>query len=626
MSRTTKRALILASIVLGSVVLTLALASLRLFQLVNLKAQDANFLLRGKVPTQDIVLVGIDAKTLETFPELSYFWHQYYADAMRGAAEGGAKVFVLDVTFGVPVTKYEPDFDAYLAQAFAEVNPVMPVVTAYVPEAMGAQRESQFAIPLNMMAAAMGSAGYANLTNDQDDFVRRQELLEAPKAGTPTESLARSMAFLAVEKFTGKQARFVGDRLFLGETELPVADDRFLTINYAGPPGTFPRVPLYQFIEAARKHDVAQLRSWVQGKMVLVGPDNIADRHDTPFYTFLGGDKYTTPGFEVHASTARTLLSGAFLRPVPEWVRVGAIAVTAAGCVAIVAALPVAQTAVWSLVLLVAVLAGTHLAFRGGWLFATSEILLSFAASLLGGIVYRFATAEKKSSFFRNAVELFVGRQVATSLEETQQIALTGERERVTILFTDIRGFTSFCESRDPAVVVELLNVYLSKMVSIIVKNGGHVNKFIGDGILAVFADSDPGATPGDHALRTTRCAKEMVETVVGDFRTGAGFHSGEVVIGNVGSSDKMEFTVLGDTVNVAARLESLNKEQRTRLLMSSEAREMLGGQIDTIYLGSVPVKGKSEKMRLYTVTSLLDEERIASLRDSVPEEIGVSQ
>ena len=123
MSRTTKRVLICSAIVAGSVVLTLALASLRIFQLINLKAQDTNFLIRGTQPTKDIVLIGIDNETNNRFPELSYFWHKYYADAMRAAADGGAKAMVLDVTFGVPVTKYEPDFDAYLAQAFAEVSP-----------------------------------------------------------------------------------------------------------------------------------------------------------------------------------------------------------------------------------------------------------------------------------------------------------------------------------------------------------------------------------------------------------------------------------------------------------------------------------------------------------------------
>ena len=127
------------------------------------------------------------------------------------------------------------------------------------------------------------------------------------------------------------------------------------------------------------------------------------------------------------------------------------------------------------------------------------------------------------------------------------------------------------------------------------------MNKFIGDGILAVFSDEDEGAVLGDHARRAVECAKEMV-TAPGEFKTGAGLHSGEVVIGNVGSSDKMEYTVLGDTVNLASRLESLNKEHKTKLLMSETTLEMAGGEIDTLYLGAVPVRGKSVPMKLYTV------------------------
>ena len=293
----------------------------------------------------------------------------------------------------------------------------------------------------------------------------------------------------------------------------------------------------------------------------------------------------------------------------------GGLLAVAGATVAVAVSLGVSQAAAWSVVLMIVVLGSTHLAFLQGWIFSTSESLTTMTWAILGGVVYRFATAEKKSTFFKSAVAMFVGREVAISLDQSGKIDLTGQRRMVTILFTDIRGFTAFCESKDPAVVVDLLNVYMSTMVSIIVKYHGHVNKFIGDGILAVFSDDDPGAVPGDHALRTTRCAAEMVSEVIGEFRTGAGFHTGEVVIGNVGSSDKLEFTVLGNTVNLASRLESLNKDQKTRLLMSEESREMLRGEIDTLYLGSVPVKGKTEKMKLFTVTSLLDEERISQIR-----------
>jgi adenylate cyclase len=142
-------------------------------------------------------------------------------------------------------------------------------------------------------------------------------------------------------------------------------------------------------------------------------------------------------------------------------------------------------------------------------------------------------------------------------------------------------------------------------MVGIIVIYRGHVNKFIGDGILAVFSDEDEGVQPGDHPLRAVRCATRMV-TARSQFETGAGIHTGPAVVGNVGSADKMEYTVLGDTVNLASRLESLNKEHHTKLLMTGATQERLGSLVETTHLGEAPVRGKALPIDLYTVTSLV--------------------
>jgi class 3 adenylate cyclase len=130
-----------------------------------------------------------------------------------------------------------------------------------------------------------------------------------------------------------------------------------------------------------------------------------------------------------------------------------------------------------------------------------------------------------------------------------------------------------------------------------------------------VFSDDDPGSTPGDHALRCVQCATEMV-TLPSRFATGSGMHTGPVVVGNVGSSDKMEFTVLGDTVNLASRLESLNKEHHTKLLMTGTTQARLNGHVETSALGSVPVRGKSVPVSLYTVTSLMPEPEAAATHE----------
>ncbi len=599
--RVTQRAAVCAAIALSSTALTLFLANVRFFQLLDLKARDAHFVLRGKRPTHDMVILGIDDKALNTFPEPLLFWRSYYAQAIRAAADGGAKAFVLDVAFAIPVAKYDADNDAVLAEAFNYANPKMPIVTALVAS-QADQQNPAFTVPVNMLASAFGAAAFANLTVDNDDFVRRQTLIEAPARGVATETLTRSMALRAAERFLGKEAELRDGQLYLGGRRIPVDADRNMVINYAGPTGTFPEVSLYDFLAAQRAGNTAQIARWVKGKIVLLGPDDIDDRHATPFYTaFSATDKWRTPGVEIWANSVQTLLSGEFLQPVPRWAEVAAPLVIAGITVAIAASVAAVQTAVWSGVLLILALLFTQLLFTSGRLMSAANLALAFAFSLIGGVIYRFATAERKSSFFKGAVALFVGKQVAQSLESSREIGLTGIRCTVTILFTDIRGFTAFCESKDPAVVVELLNAYMATMCGFIVKYHGHVNKFIGDGILAVFSDDDEGAKPGDHASRALKCAAEMVGAP-GEFKTGAGLHSGEVVIGNVGSSDKMEFTVLGDTVNLASRLESLNKEHKTKLLLSHATREMAGGAMDTQYLGEVPVRGKTVPMKIYTV------------------------
>jgi adenylate cyclase len=256
--------------------------------------------------------------------------------------------------------------------------------------------------------------------------------------------------------------------------------------------------------------------------------------------------------------------------------------------------------------------------FRAGKLISASEMLLSCLVSLLFSLVYRFFSAEKRGDLFRTAVSVFVGKRVATSLEETRAIALSGSRLDVTILFSDIRGFTAFCESKDPAVVVDLLNEYMANMVKVIVDHHGQVNKFIGDGILAIFSDED-GTKPGDHASRAVSCGSAMAR-VPGQFRTGVGIHSGPAVVGNVGSADKMEYTVLGDTVNLASRLESLNKENKTSILLSEATRELMEDTSETMFLGSVPVRGKTEPMRLYTIASLYNPPK----KEAAPESAAV--
>jgi adenylate cyclase len=598
-----------AVLAVGSALGASLLSDLRFFQILNLKAYDAHFVARdlfGKPPAiPNIVLLLADQKTLDTFPDLRLFWHKHYANVIRAAGQAGAKVIGLDLAFGIPVEKYEPDYDRLLGEAVS-TSPI-PVVCAYATE-INTNPEAQ-RIPINMLSAALGLAGFANLTADSDDFVRRQELTEPPPLSPNDPPPAHSLALRVAEKFAGSDAEWQNGKLVFQGHTVPIAADRSIAINYAGPAGTFPSVSLADFENAAKAGNMDQLRKWVNGKVVLVGSDELGDRRDTPFVTLFSGTKWLTPGVEIHANTVRTLLTRSYLVPAPQWGR--ALALLLATTFAVLAVTWFAASRAVAVVLLelMAILVATHLLFERGIVISTSEVLVATSLGLVASLVYRWATEENRGDLFHRAVSLFVSKELASSLEESNAIGLSGKREEVTILFTDIRGFTAFTEQaseeQGPEVVVQLLNEYMATMVGIIVMYHGHVNKFIGDGILAVFSDDDEGAQPGDHPLRAVRCATRMV-TARSRFETGAGIHTGVVVVGNVGSADKMEYTVLGDTVNLASRLESLNKEHHTKLLMTGTTQGRLGNLVETSHLGQAPVRGKALPIDLYTVTSLV--------------------
>ena len=580
---------------------TQLLSTSRFFQLLSLKAYDAHFVLRGKTATQGIVLVVADDKALNTFPELLAFWHPYYAQAIRGAELGGAKVVAMDVAFGIPVEKWAPGNDRVLADAVTSAQ--IPVVIGFIPDLVAKQKD--WPIPVNMIASALGLSGFANLTVDTDEFVRRQELLEAnaeaPAAGV---ALAKSFALRIAEKALGQEAVVERGRLALNGKVIRTSEDRVIRINFAGPADTFPKISLADFIEATRAGRRQQLKDWVGGKIVLIGPDSIDDRYPTPFYTVFQGLKWTTAGVEIHANSVRTILSGNYILTAPLWLRGAALLAIAFLTFGAATTLRTSLVAGSSVAILGGALAGSHALFLSGYTLSTSDLAGCWLFSLVPSIGYRFVTAEQRRDHFRRAISMFVGKSVAKSLDKSSDIGLSGTRQFVTILFTDIRGFTSFCEDKDPTVVVGLLNEYMRQMVSIIVKHGGHVNKFIGDGILAIFSDED-GAETGNHPVRAVNCALEIV-TAPNRFETGAGIHTGLAVVGNVGSEDKMEYTVLGDTVNVASRLESLNKEKKTKLLMSRATQALLEEQVDLTALGAVPVRGQAEPIEIYTVSSLM--------------------
>ena len=232
----------------------------------------------------------------------------------------------------------------------------------------------------------------------------------------------RGLAFRMAEKFRGVDAKVEKGRLLWAGRSIPWNPaDRTIEINFAGPPGTFQFISLSDFIAAARAGNKDQIRKWVSGKAVLLGPDTIDDRHPTPFYTAFSGAKYNTAGVEIHASTLQTLLDGSYLVPVPYAVRVLALFFVAGATAAAAAGLAAAQTGYWIAAGIAATSIVTHMLFRYGVVFSTSELLLGCLISLLSSMVYRFLTAEKRGAFFQKAIKIFVGENSPTTFPKSRR-------------------------------------------------------------------------------------------------------------------------------------------------------------------------------------------------------------
>lgn len=538
-------------------------------RILDLKAYDLHMILMAPRVPPDIALVVIDQKSIERYSDPLLFWHRYYARALDASVKAGARAIGLDIVFGVPVDRWERGLDEELAAAVLRARNTIPVVCGTAAPIHTRQKE--WPVPVNMACAAQARTGFVNLRAGEDDFIREIETTSVD--GHPAFAMALAEARLGAR---------------------PPVPQRVIRIRYAGPSGTVARVSLADFLAASEAEDIDRLRAWVQGKVVLLGPDLITDRHATPYYAFRSGVQANTSGVEIHASALDTILSGRFLLDLPMlWIFLIPLILVGAPHILFWTSRGwrLAAAAAGSLLILVAV---SHILFLSGRVAPTASWGAGWAAASMGAIILRAAFEERRGSLFRKALSLFVGRGVAEEVESTGHLELRAKRVMVTVLFTDVRGFTAYCEAHEPEEVLVRLNEYFQQLTTIVSRQQGEVVKLIGDGMLAMFTGPQSGA-------RAVTAARDIV-ILPGDFRTRAGLHTGWAVVGNMGSSDKLEYTVLGDTVNIASRLETLNKELDTDILLSEAVYRELGNTFALRPAGDVAIRGRSAALPVYTV------------------------
>ena len=237
--------------------------------------------------------------------------------------------------------------------------------------------------------------------------------------------------------------------------------------------------------------------------------------------------------------------------------------------------------------------------------------VIMFLTTMLYGYTHKFVLENKSKEKVKSAMGKYMSQDVMKRIVmHIDNLELGGKKATVTVLFADIRGFTSMSEKMTAQEVSEILNEYFTEMEPIITKYNGIINKFIGDAVMAIFGEP---IQDKNHAQNAVKCGYEMLQKVKElqnkwakegkpKIEIGIGINTGEVFVGNIGSINRMEYTVIGDTVNLASRLESYNKVYKTKMLISSSTYENSKNLIDTIKISDVEIRGKAHKMNIYEV------------------------
>ena len=530
-----------------------------------------------------------------------------YAEVIEKVLGAGARVLVLDVHFPLP-----GDGDEKLQAALGEHRERVVIASVFEDtESAGGSVASQFRPPHESIlpgnAGAM--AGYANFWPDPDRVVRAVHFRVSEADFLGDTRLARQQA-------RGRKADHAGERReSLGALALRKAGQQ-RELPQAGlmrfaEPGSFPVYPLYQIFAPELWQANFRGGEILRDKIVLLGP--MASRFRDFFRTPVG----TLPGPEIHLHAMAAAQADAFYRRagvgavVATCLAMGALAFT----VTYLLRRPLWALAVLGLVLVVygaGALAVYNVAdIMPGLLYPAGTLVLAG----LTCFAYDFSLERREKARVRRSLERYVSRDVVRELLDNDSELLSqlgGTRKEVSVLFSDVRGFTALSEKADPGELVAQLNEYFGQMVGLVFRHQGTLDKFVGDAVMAVWGTVVSGGVTED-CRRAVQTALDMLATAEqmrrrwlaesrAELRLGIGVNQGPAIFGNIGSEEKMEPTVIGDAVNLASRLEGLTKHYGVPLILSESVARHVRGVFPLRTIDTVRVKGREAPVTVYTI------------------------
>jgi len=578
-------------------------------ELPEARTLDLRFDFRGhRRPVFPIVVVSVDDDSLA---EINRQWpwpRSYHAKVIEQIAKGNPLAIGVDILFP---EKSQDREDRLLGQAVARSKRVIlgsTLRTIATQTTVGVTQQRELVEPpIPTIRAGAAGIGYVDLDRGMDAVVRSGTLTRW-HAGEIHASLTRRLFDLAAKDLGADRSR--------------AARRGKVWINFRGPSGTFPTYPYYQVYEGE-----IPPRTF-EGKIVILGvaAPSLHDRHPAPYsgasWLATPGEAgpmkddpgaILMPGSEIQANLLDTLLNDDPIVRLPTGVYVVLILALGIAGAVIAGRLRPMRAIAGSLGLAVAYLAVSQLGFS--WWNVWIEVVPVILPLIVGAGTIISVSYMREERVRREYARFFspeIARQIA---EDRSGQAMGAKRRPITVLFSDIRNFTTISEGLPPEEVVELLREYFNTMVPIVLKHGGTLDKYVGDAIMGLFGAPLPQE---DHAARALRAALEMVAQIPvlspkwearsgRPLQIGVGVNSGEAVVGVMGADSRREYSAIGDTVNLASRLEGVTKDFRTPIVVSHATVTALGDRFQVRELSELKVKGRQESVRVYAVDGELD-------------------
>lgn len=566
-------------------------------ELVLLGIDDASMVLDALDPAEIAASPALSMMK-ERFPWNRRVW-AHVIDRLAGA---GARCIVLDLVFSEPS---DPDSDRAFADALQR-HADKVILAAVLSPAGSGNMGTEWALVEPAAEFVYGAReirfGYVNFYKDPDDGLIRGARYTTT-LGFENEGVRRA-GEPEFRSLAGEVIHTLGGELPAGSREL-----RFSRHVDTGPAEIYAPNSLYSIFSEKEWRNNHDSGGFFRDKVVMIGPvaPRFQDTHDTPMGPLTGP--------QLHLQAIACGLDKAFIRrltdPWPGMLLMGMVALawtrwvsrpllSVFGLMAIVSC--VAGLAVWAGVAhsLMLPVSGGLLALLAGWAVAQS---------------YEMMTERLEKRRLRKDFRRFVSRDVADAMiarQDDWKMTAAGVKRRVVVLFSDVRGFTGRSEATDPGDLVRQLNEYLTGMVEVIFRHGGTLDKFIGDAVMAHWGALGVG-DERDHARKAIAAARDMISALAEmnaaweaagkePFQIGVGLHLGEAVAGEIGSPERTEFGVIGDTVNLASRLEGLTKSFGCEVIFSEEVGTASGIDCAAVDLGNVRVKGRRNPVRLFGI------------------------